>query len=136
LDYYGGDISGKKFALWGLAFKPDTDDIREAPALYIIDKLIDAGASVVAYDPEAMDNVKGVIGDKITYASNHYEALEGADALLIATEWSVFRTINFEKVSNALGQKVIFDGRNLYNLDDMKKEGYYYSSIGRAVVHP
>lgn len=136
LDYYGGDLSGKKFALWGLAFKPDTDDIREAPALYIIDKLVDAGASVVAYDPEAMDNVKGVIGDKIAYASNHYEALEGADALLIATEWSVFRTINFEKVSNALGQKVIFDGRNLYDLDDMKKEGYYYSSIGRAVVHP
>lgn len=136
MDYYGGDLSGKRFALWGLAFKPDTDDIREAPALYMIDKLVAAGATIVAYDPEAMENVKGLIGGRIGYANNHYEALEGADALLIATEWSVFRSPDFNKVGGALAHKVIFDGRNLYDLADMKQLGYYYASIGRAVVHP
>ncbi len=132
--YFGSDLKGKKIALWGLAFKPDTDDIREAPALYIIDELIDAGAEICAFDPEAMDNVKALIGDKISYAKNQYNALSGADALLIATEWAVFRTPDFEKVNKSLNNKVIFDGRNLYELDDMKKRGYYYQSIGRLTV--
>lgn len=132
--YYGNDLSGMKFALWGLAFKPDTDDIREAPALYMIDELTKAGAEVVAFDPEAMDNVKGVIGDKIKYVSNQYEALEGADALLIATEWQVFRTPDFDKISQGLKDRVIFDGRNLYDLGDMRDKGYYYNSIGRQTI--
>jgi UDPglucose 6-dehydrogenase len=132
--YFGNDLSGKKLALWGLAFKPDTDDIREAPALYMIDELTSAGAEICAFDPEAMDNVKSVKGDKINYASNLYEALEGADALLIATEWSVFRTPDFERIDKALNNKVIFDGRNLYDLKDMKNKGYYYESIGRLTV--
>ncbi len=132
--YFGNDLKGKKLALWGLAFKPDTDDIREAPALYMIDELTNAGAEICAFDPEAMDNVKGVKGDLITYASNLYEALEGADALLIATEWSVFRTPDFGKIDAALKNKVIFDGRNLYELKDMEKRGYYYESIGRLTV--
>ncbi|MCT4582644.1 MAG: UDP-glucose/GDP-mannose dehydrogenase family protein [Flavobacteriales bacterium] len=132
--YFGNDLKGKKLALWGLAFKPDTDDIREAPALYMIDELTKSGAEICAFDPEAMDNVKGVKGDLITYASNLYEALEGADALLIATEWSVFRTPDFERIDKALKNKVIFDGRNLYDLKDMEKRGYYYESIGRLTV--
>lgn len=136
LDYYGGDLYGKHFALWGLAFKPDTDDIREAPALYMIDALLAAGATITAYDPEAMENVKVQVNPAIDYADNQYDALEGADALLVATEWSVFRTPDFQKIGARLAQKVIFDGRNLYDLDDMKAMGYYYSSIGRAVVHP
>jgi len=133
-EHFGGDLKGKKIALWGLAFKPNTDDIREAPALYMIDKLVEAGATVTAFDPEAMENVKGVIGDKIGYASNQYEALEDADALLIVTEWSVFRSPDFDKVSELLKTKVIFDGRNLFTLDKMKELGFKYVSIGRASV--
>lgn len=132
--YFGNDLTGKRFALWGLAFKPDTDDIREAPALYMIDELTKAGAEIVAFDPEAMDNVKNLIGDKIKYVSNQYEALEGADALLIATEWQVFRTPDFDKISQSLNEKVIFDGRNLYDLGDMRDKGYYYNSIGRQTI--
>lgn len=132
--YFGEDLSGKKLALWGLAFKPDTDDIREAPALYMIDELTKAGAEISAFDPEAMPNVKELKGDLIAYAENQYEALENADALLIATEWAVFRTPDFEKVNKALKAKVIFDGRNLYDLKDMEKRGYYYESIGRLTV--
>jgi UDPglucose 6-dehydrogenase len=132
--YFKGDIKGKKFALWGLAFKPETDDIREAPALYIIDELLNAGASVTAFDPEAMPNVKNLIGDKITYAANQYNALEGADALLILTEWSVFRTPDFDEVEKLLKSKVIFDGRNLYDLQKMIDCGFYYNSIGRKVI--
>lgn len=132
--YYNGDLKGKRFALWGLAFKPETDDIREAPALYIIDELVKEGATVCAFDPEAMNNVKNLIGDKIEYAKNQYEALEGADALLIVTEWSVFRTPDFDKIAGALKQKVIFDGRNLYDLQKMIDCGFYYNSIGRKVV--
>ena len=134
LSYYKGDLTGKHFALWGLAFKPETDDIREAPALYIIDHLIKHGATVTAFDPEGMANVKKVIGDKIKYAENQYDALEGADALLIATEWSVFRNPNFEKMETALSNKVIFDGRNLYDLQKMIDLGYYYNSIGRKLI--
>ncbi len=132
--YYGGALSGKHFALWGLAFKPDTDDIREAPALYMIDALLEAGARVTAFDPEAAENVKGRFGDRVTYSDNMYEALEGADALLIATEWSVFRNPDLAKVAAALKSKVIFDGRNLYEIDRMKAAGFHYESIGRAAV--
>ncbi|MBL0330546.1 MAG: UDP-glucose/GDP-mannose dehydrogenase family protein [Bacteroidetes bacterium] len=133
-DYFKNNLKGKKFALWGLAFKPDTDDIREAPALYIIDELIKAGAIVSAYDPEGMNNVRGLIGDKITYAMDEYDALRDADALIIATEWSLFRTPDFDRVSSLLKNKVIFDGRNLYGIDQMKELGYYYTSIGRETV--
>ncbi|WP_029275637.1 UDP-glucose dehydrogenase family protein [Pedobacter borealis] len=136
LKYYKGDIKAKHFALWGLAFKPETDDIREAPALYIIDALVKNGATVTVFDPEAMNNVKNVIGDQVNYAKNQYEALEGADALLIATEWSVFRNPDFEKIDNILKNKVVFDGRNLYDLQKMIDLGYYYNSIGRKLLTP
>lgn len=135
-DFFGGDLKGKHFALWGLAFKPDTDDIREAPALYVIDKLVAAGATITAFDPEGMENVRGLIGDKISYADNQYDALKNADALIIATEWSVFRSPNFDKVEKALKEKVVFDGRNLYDLNQMKDLGFYYNSIGRKTVIP
>ncbi len=133
-DYFKENLKGKKIAVWGLSFKPDTDDIREAPALYIIDELIKAGVSIVAYDPEAMGNVKKLLGDKITYATDEYTALKGADALLIATEWSLFRTPDFEKVAALLKQKTIFDGRNLYGLEQMRELGFFYSSIGRETI--
>jgi UDPglucose 6-dehydrogenase len=131
--YYKNDLQGKHFALWGLAFKPNTDDIREAPALTIIDALTQAGATITAYDPEAMPNVKGQIGDKIKYAENQYDALNGAVALIIATEWSEFRTPDFELMDEALQQnKIVFDGRNLFDVNKMKELGYHYESIGRA----
>jgi UDPglucose 6-dehydrogenase len=135
-DFFGGDVKGKHFALWGLAFKPDTDDIREAPALYVIDKLVAAGATITAFDPEGMDNVKRLIGDKISYADNQYDALKNADALIIATEWAVFRSPDFGKLAEELNEKVVFDGRNLYDLDQMKGLGFYYNSIGRKTVIP
>lgn len=133
-DYYGGDISGKKFAMWGLAFKPDTDDIREAPSLYIIKELLDAGATVTAFDPEAMENVKSTLGDKINFVENQYDALYEADALIICTEWSVFRSPDFDLLAKGLNDKVVFDGRNLYDLDHMRELGFHYSSIGRETV--
>ena len=133
-NFFRGDLKGKKIALWGLAFKPDTDDIREAPALYIIDALVDAGATITAFDPEAMPNVQGVIGDKITYATNEYEALENADALVVCTEWGIFRNPDFDKIAILLNDKVIFDGRNLFDLIEMNERGFYYSSIGRSIV--
>lgn len=133
--YYNGDLSGKKFALWGLAFKPETDDIREAPALYIIEELVKAGAEVVAYDPEAMPNVKKLVGDKIEFSENPYTALEGADALIIATEWQLFRNPNFALIAQNLKSRVIFDGRNLYDLQKMIDLGFYYNSIGRKVIN-
>ncbi len=132
--YYDNYLHGKHFAVWGLAFKPDTDDIREAPALYIIRELLEAGATVTAFDPEAMPNVKRELGDKITYADNQYEALPDADALLIITEWSEFRNPDFDKISALLKDKVIFDGRNLYEPKNMKELGYYYNSIGRTTI--
>jgi len=135
-DFFGGDLKGKHFALWGLAFKPDTDDIREAPALYIIDMLVAAGATITAYDPEAMENVKERVGDKINFADNQYAALENADALIIATEWAVFRSPDFDKLGNTLKEKVIFDGRNLYDLDQMQDLGFYYNSMGRKTIIP
>lgn len=129
-----GDLQGRHFALWGLSFKPDTDDIREAPALYMIDALLQAGATVAAFDPEAMDNVRKVYGDRIGFVDNLYEALAGADALIIATEWSVFRNPDFRKVAELLPSKTIFDGRNLYDIDRMKELGFRYESVGREVV--
>lgn len=135
-DFFGGDLKGKHFALWGLAFKPDTDDIREAPALYVIDKLLQAGATVTAYDPEGMPNVKARLGDRISYADDQYSALNNADALVIATEWSVFRSPDFSVVASKLKEKVVFDGRNLYELEHMKELGFYYNSIGRKTIIP
>ncbi|MDP4797455.1 MAG: UDP-glucose/GDP-mannose dehydrogenase family protein [Crocinitomicaceae bacterium] len=134
LNFFRGNLNGKKIALWGLAFKPDTDDIREAPALYMIDALVNGGASVCAYDPEAMKNVEGLIGDKISYADSEYAALENADALLICTEWGVFRNPDFDQIGKLLKDKVIFDGRNLFEVQEMNEKGFYYSSIGRTTI--
>ncbi len=133
--HFKGDLAGKKIAMWGLAFKPYTDDIREAPSLYNIDALLELGASVSAYDPEAMGHVKQLMGDKITFTKNPYEALEGADALLIVTEWPQFRTPDFDRMDSLLKNKVIFDGRNLYELNQMQELGYTYYSIGRQTIH-
>jgi len=130
--YYKGNIKGMQIALWGLAFKPNTDDIREAPALSIIEELVQLGAIITAYDPEAMPNVKAQIGDKINYAINQYEALTGAELLIIATEWSEFRTPDFERMEKEIKNKIIFDGRNLFEVEKMKELGYHYESIGRA----
>lgn len=132
--YFNGDLTGKHFALWGLAFKPNTDDIREAPALYLIDALLEAGATVTAFDPEAMGNVRKLVGDKIRYAESQYAALSGADALLIATEWSEFRTPDFEMINSSLKNKVIFDGRNLFDVKYISDLGYHYESIGRPIA--
>jgi UDPglucose 6-dehydrogenase len=129
--HYQGNLKGKHFALWGLAFKPNTDDIREAPALVIIDALLKEGASVTAYDPESMPGVQSQLGAKINYAQSQYQALEGADALLIATEWSEFRTPDFERIGKLLQSKVIFDGRNLFEVAKLQSMGYQYISIGR-----
>ncbi len=133
-DYFGGDIAGKTIAIWGLSFKPNTDDIREAPALYIIDGLLAAGAKIKAYDPEAMENVRKIYGDKIQFTSDQYEACIEADALAIITEWSLFRTPSFTVVKELLKTPVIFDGRNLYDIERMKELDFHYESIGRNVV--
>ena len=130
--YFKDDLKGKHFALWGLAFKPNTDDIREAPALYMIQALIAAGATVCAFDPEAMNNVKQVVGDKIQYAENQYAALKNADALIIATEWNEFRTPDFLKIVSSLKSKAIFDGRNLFDTTAIRELGFHYESIGRT----
>jgi UDPglucose 6-dehydrogenase len=135
-DFFHGSLEGKHFALWGLAFKPNTDDIREAPALYIIESLLEAGATVSCYDPEAMENVSNLLGTKIQYSKNQYEALEQADALIIATEWSEFRNPDFAKMEALLKNKAIFDGRNLFDLEQMEKLSFYYNSIGRKIIHP
>ena len=135
-NYFKGKLTGKHFALWGLAFKPNTDDIREAPALFIIDALINEGASVSVYDPEAMANVKKQIGDRVKYGENQYDVLEKADALIIATEWNEFRTPNFLKMVTSMKNKVIFDGRNLFDLNAIRELGFYYVSIGRATAIP
>jgi UDPglucose 6-dehydrogenase len=132
--YFKNDLKGKKIALWGLAFKPNTDDIREAPSLMIIKQLKNEGAIVIAYDPEAIANVKKEIGDTISYAENQYDALKDADALVIATEWSEFRTPDFSKMISLLKNPVIFDGRNLFDLSQMQDCGFYYESIGRKTI--
>lgn len=125
-----GNLAGKKFAMWGLSFKPNTDDMREAPSLVIIDHLLKEGAEVSAYDPVAMDEAKHMIGDKITYAEDEYAALEGADALLIVTEWSEFRIPDFEELKEKLKNKIIFDGRNIFDRTEMEKLGFEYDCIG------
>jgi UDPglucose 6-dehydrogenase len=130
--YFDNNLAGRKIAMWGLAFKPNTDDIREAPALYMIDALLQEGAEVSAFDPEAMNNAKQLLGDKVKFAENQYECLEGADALIISTEWNEFRTPNFLKIVTAMKQKAIFDGRNLFDTAAIKELGFFYESIGRA----
>lgn len=133
---YFGSLIGLKIAIWGLAFKPNTDDIREAPAIYIIQKLLEFGAKVYAYDPEASENMRQIFGDKVNFVSEQYEALPQADALAIVTEWSMFRTPDFEEMEKAMKSKIIFDGRNLYSLEQMQNLNWYYNSIGRAAVLP
>ena len=132
--YFKGELKGKKIALWGLSFKPNTDDMREAPSLVIIKKLLDAGCEITAFDPVAMEEAHRIIGDKISYSEHQYEGLLNADALVILTEWQVFRMPDFDKVSNLLKNKLIFDGRNIYDVEDMKELGYTYFSIGRTSV--
>src|SRR5215207_6493929 len=132
---YFGALKGKHFAIWGLAFKPNTDDIREAPALEIIGALLEEGASVTAFDPEAMSNVKNILGDRISYAETQYDCLERADALIIATEWNEFRTPDFEKINTLMKDAVIFDGRNVFDVQTMEKKGFHYESIGRPLVN-
>jgi len=134
-NYFEDNLQGKHFALWGLAFKPNTDDIREAPALYIIDELLKAGATVTAYDPEAMENVRNILGDKISFSENQYDALKGSDALIIATEWNEFRTPDFLKIVSNMKRKVIFDGRNLFDIIAIRELGFYYESIGRPTFN-
>lgn len=134
-EFFKGDLKGKTIALWGLSFKPHTDDIREAPSLYNIEELLKEGAAVKAHDPESMENVKQILGDKIQFCATPYEAAENADAIFIATEWPEFRTPDFEKLGSILKGKVIFDGRNLYDLDAMKELGFAYYSIGREAIN-
>lgn len=132
---YFGNIAGKHFAVWGLAFKPNTDDIREAPALEIINSLLEEGATVAAFDPEAMNNVKAILGNKISYGETQYDCLENADALIIATEWNEFRTPDFDKIMSLLKDAVIFDGRNVFDIQSIEKKGFHYESIGRPLVN-
>lgn len=134
LKHYQGDIKGKTFAVWGLAFKPETDDIREAPALYLIETLLANGATVKAFDPEAMPNVKAIFGDKVQFVENQYDAIADADALVIVTEWSEFRNPDFNKIKATLKSPIIFDGRNVYALDKMKEMGFHYQSMGRGTI--
>ncbi|WP_438710597.1 UDP-glucose dehydrogenase family protein [Aquimarina muelleri] len=133
-NYFNNDLQNKTFAIWGLAFKPETDDIREAPSLYLIDKLLTEGANIKAFDPEAMDNVARKYQGKIQFSKTMYDVLENADALIICTEWSIFRTPDFKKIKNSLRQNVIFDGRNLYDISDVEKEDISYFSIGRKDI--
>lgn len=133
--HFDNKLNGKKVALWGLAFKPDTDDIRESPALYIIEELLKEGISISAFDPEAMKNVKSVLGDKINFGKDEYDVLKDADLLVIATEWSVFRTPDFERIGKALKNKLIFDGRNVYDLNQLQELGFTYYSIGRNKIN-
>jgi UDPglucose 6-dehydrogenase len=130
-DHFDGDLKGMQIALWGLAFKPETDDIREAPSLYIIDKLLEAGAKVKTYDPEAMDNVRALYGNRIEFCDTMYDALESSDFLVIVTEWSAFRQPDFDKIKDALKLPLVFDGRNLYDKERIKDLGIVYQSIGR-----
>ena len=134
LSFHNNDLKDKTFGIWGLAFKPETDDIREAPSLYMIEELLKLGANLLVFDPEAMPNVKRKFGDQLQYAASMYEATKDIDALIICTEWSIFRTPDFNKLKSNMKSPVIFDGRNLYDVNDIKKEGFHYSSIGRKAV--
>ncbi len=133
---FEGNVHGKRFALWGLSFKPNTDDVRDAPAFEVANILVEQGAQISAYDPEAINNARRVLGDRIMYAESMYAALDDADALIIATEWNEFRNPDFGRVRSSLRRALIFDGRNLYNLDEMGASGFEYHSIGRATVLP
>lgn len=135
-NHFKGNLKGKTIAVWGLAFKPNTDDIREAPALYLIEKFLESGANVRTYDPEAINNVKQIFSDKVYFATDKDDALKGADFLVIVTEWNEFRSPDFDKITSSIQQKLIFDGRNLYSLQHMKDLGYTYYSIGREIVKP
>src|SRR5690625_4356740 len=130
-EYYGGDVAGKHFAVWGLSFKPNTDDVREAPSHIIIEGLVEAGATISAYDPEAIETTRAVLGDIAEYSTDDYGILEGADALIICTEWNEFRRPNFDRIKSALKEPVIFDGRNLYDPQRVAEAGFHYYSIGR-----
>ncbi|MES2703125.1 MAG: UDP-glucose/GDP-mannose dehydrogenase family protein [Bacteroidota bacterium] len=134
-NYFGSDLSGHKFGIWGLAFKPETDDIRDAPAIELIKELLAAGAEVSVFDPEAMKNVEQLLGDKIQYAKDQYGVLAEASALILVTEWSEFRNPDFDKIYNIMKHPAIFDGRNVYSQDKMQDLPFYYESIGRKVVH-
>lgn len=133
--FFNNDLKGKTIAVWGLAFKPETDDIREAPSIDMMNGLLELNAKLRVFDPEAMPNIKKRFGDKLHYSESMYEALEGADALLICTEWSIFRTPDYSRLKNSLNNPVIFDGRNLYSVNDMEAEGFTYVSIGRKAVN-
>lgn len=133
--YFNNDLKGKTIAIWGLAFKPETDDIREAPSIVMMEALLDKGVKLQVFDPEAMNNIEKRFGDKLNYSDSMYAALEGADGLLICTEWSIFRTPDFSKLKQLLINPVIFDGRNLYDVNDMESEGFTYVSIGRKATH-
>lgn len=134
-NHFNKHLSGKRIAIWGLAFKPETDDIREAPSIDLMNALLERGVALTVYDPEAMPNIKKQFSDSLNYAASMYEAIENADALVICTEWSIFRTPNYEKLKQLLNQPVIFDGRNLYNVDEMDTEGFTYHSVGRKAVN-
>jgi len=134
LAHFNGSISGKHFAVWGLAFKPNTDDVREAPSIKIINKLLEGKASITAYDPEAVNTAKKILGDRICYSEHSYEALKDADALVIVTEWNEFRNPSFDKIKSLLKQPVIFDGRNVYDVQRMQEMKFIYYSVGRAPV--
>lgn len=133
--YFGNDLSNIKIAMWGLSFKADTDDVRESASLYMINELLALGAKISVFDPEAMENVRVIFGDKIEYCNNQYETLENADVLLIATEWSAFRNPDFVKMASQLKNNIIFDGRNLYDIEDMQEKDFYYESIGRKTIN-
>ena len=130
-NYFNGDLKGKNIAIWGLSFKPETDDIREAPSIDLMELLIEKGAILNVFDPEAMPNIKRKFGETLIYCDSMYNALEGADCLVICTEWSIFRTPDFKRVKELLNQPIIFDGRNLYDVAEIQKEGFIYKSIGR-----
>jgi UDPglucose 6-dehydrogenase len=132
--HFGGDLRGKRIAIWGLAFKPETDDIRDAPALVLLDQLRNAGAHVVAYDPVAMDNVRAAVGATVELATTMYQAIEGADALALITEWKVFRSVDFARMKKQMRQPTIFDGRNLWNPEELTRLGFVYRGIGRRPV--
>ncbi len=134
LGNYFREIKGKKIALWGLSFKPKTDDMREAPSLVLIDQLLQAGATVTAYDPVAMHEAQRILGNKINYCEDMYDTLDNADALIVVTEWPEFRSPDFDKIGSKLNQKAIFDGRNIYEPEEMRELGYHYECIGREIV--
>lgn len=134
-NYFGCELAGYTFAVWGLAFKPETDDIRDAPAIELINELLEAGAKIRVFDPEAMDNVRSIVGDKIYFARDMYDTVQGAHALIVVTEWSEFRNPDFDRIYDALKHPAVFDGRNVYSLERMNDLGFYYESIGRKVIH-